>query len=558
MLRILPLILLALLAAACDQEPARQTTPEATRPVAHAGQGERLIERIKTLSSDEFEGRSPASVGEEKTVSFLVEEFRKLGLQPGNGNSFTQAVPLVEITGNPDARLLINADGSQLLDLAMGGKMAGGTRRVVDEVEVRNSDMLFVGYGVVAPEYDWNDYAGVDVRGKTVVMLVNDPGYATGNEALFNGKAMTYYGRWTYKFEEAARQGADMAIIIHEEGAAGYPWAVVTSGWTGPQFDLIRGSDETPPAKVEAWVDNESGSMLLQRAGLSYEAAVKAATSGDFKAVPLNATADIRISNTLRTLDSQNVIAKLPGSARPEEVVIYTAHWDHLGKDPAREGDQIYNGARDNATGTAALLTLAELFMAMDPPPERSVVFMAVTAEESGLLGSRYYTEHPVYPLEQTVANINMDSLSIYGKTHDVAVIGYGNSELETYLADAVQAQGRSVVREATPEKGFFYRSDHFNFAKKGVPALYFKAGIDFVGKGKEWGQKTEAEHIANRYHKPADEYVAETWSAEGLMEDVALYFAIGKALAMDQRWPNWYEGNEFRATRDSSADARQ
>lgn len=518
----------------------------------------RLIDRIRTLSSDEFEGRMPASAGEDKTVAFLSREFERIGAEPGNGNSFVQAVPLVEITGSPEAELSIHSNSDELLKLAMGGRMAGGTRRIQESVQVTDSDMVFVGYGIVAPEYAWNDYQGLDVTGKTVVMLVNDPGYASGNDALFNGKAMTYYGRWTYKYEEAARQGADMAIIIHEEGAAGYPWAVVTSGWTGPQFDLIGNGQRTLPTKVEAWIDNESGNALLRHAGLNYEQAVRAASSGEFKARPLNASASISIRNTLRTLDSQNVIAMIRGTSRPDEYIIYTAHWDHLGKDPALEGDQIYNGARDNATGTAALLSLAEMFGAMKPAPERSVVFLAVTAEESGLLGSRYYTEQPLYPLEKTVANINMDSLGIYGPTHDVAVIGYGNSELEEYLVAAAEMQNREVVREPTPEKGFFYRSDHFNFAKHGVPALYFKSGTNFAGKGQAWGQKIEAEHIAQRYHKPADEYDAETWSATGLMLDITLYFEIGKALSLQSQWPNWYAGNEFRAARDASAAARE
>ncbi len=520
--------------------------------------GERLIERIRELSSDEFAGRMPATVGEEKTVELLVSEFKRLGASPGNGDSYTQAVPLVEITGNPDAVLTIAMDDSQALELAMGGKMAGGTRRVQEQVAVTESEMVFVGYGIVAPEYSWNDYAGLDVKGKTVVMLVNDPGYATGNDALFNGKAMTYYGRWTYKFEEAARQGAEMAIIIHEEGAAGYPWGVVTGGWTGPQFDLISDGKGLQPTKIEAWIDNETGRTLLARAGLTYVEAVKAASSGAFKPLPLDAEASMTISNKLRTLDSRNVIAMIEGSARPDEYIIYSAHWDHLGQDATREGDQIYNGARDNATGTAALLTLAEKFAAAETPPERSIILLAVTAEESGLLGSRYYGEHPIVPLEKTVANINMDSLGIYGPTHDIAVIGYGNSELEEYLATAVEQQGRRVVREATPEKGFFYRSDHFNFAKRGVPALYFKSGIDFVGKGEEWGRQTEAEHISRRYHKPADEYDAATWSTEGLMLDIQLYYEIGRALAMTEYWPNWYDGNEFRAIRDQSAEHRK
>ena len=518
---------------------------------------ERLIERIKMLSSDDFQGRMPASTGEEKTVVFLTSEFERIGAIPANGDSFLQPVPLVEITASPEAHLLIKASDKELMDLAMGGKMAGGTRRVLEEIEVADSEMVFVGYGIVAPEYDWNDYAGLDVAGKTVVMLVNDPGYATGNDALFNGNAMTYYGRWTYKYEEAARQGADMAIIIHEEGAAGYPWAVVTNGWTGPQFDLISEGAPLTPTKVEAWVDNESGRALLKRAGLNYENAVKAASSGNFQPIPLNASASITLRNKLRKLDSQNVMAMIEGSERPDEFIIYSAHWDHLGKDAALGDDQIYNGARDNATGTAALMTLAEMFKAMPEGPERSVIFLAVTAEESGLLGSRYYAEHPVVPLEKTVANINMDSLGIYGPTHDIAVIGFGNSELEEYLDLAVKAQGRKAVREPTPEKGFFYRSDHFNFAKRGVPALYFKSGIDFVGKGEDWGRETEAEHIATRYHKPADEYVAETWSPEGLMLDIALYFEIGRALSMETRWPNWYAGNEFRAARDASAASR-
>ncbi|NNF51761.1 MAG: M28 family peptidase [Gammaproteobacteria bacterium] len=566
MVRLLFFSLLCIFMWSCgspDKAPA--TPPEEGASISEAldrnydeAAATRLIDRIKMLSSDDFQGRMPASVGEEKTVAFLVSEFERVGAGPGNGESFMQPVPLVEITGNPEARLRINADGRELMDLAMGGKMAGGTRRVQEEVEVSNSEMVFVGYGIVAPEYNWDDYAGLDVKGKTVVMLVNDPGYATGNDALFNGNAMTYYGRWTYKYEEAARQGADMAIIIHEEGAAGYPWAVVTSGWTGPQFDLVGDGTQMSPAKVEAWVDNESGSALLKRAGLSYEDAVKAASTGGFQAVSLNASASITIRNKLRKMDSQNVIAMIRGSERPDEYIIYSAHWDHLGRDTALADDPIYNGARDNATGTAALLTLAEKFKAMPDGPERSVIFLAVTAEESGLLGSRFYAENPVVPLEKTVANINMDSLGIYGPTHDIAVIGFGNSELEEYLARAVEAQGRTAVREPTPEKGFFYRSDHFNFAKRGVPALYFKSGIDFVGKGKEWGRKTEAEHIATRYHKPADEYFAETWSPEGLMLDIALYFEIGRALSMESGWPNWYAGNEFRAARDASAAARQ
>lgn len=566
MSRALFLLLIPTFLMACGQPDPAPTggsaEPRADRqinmPDIDSEAATRLIDRIRTLSSDEFEGRMPASAGEDKTVAFLSREFERIGAEPGNGNSFVQAVPLVEITGSPEAELSIHSNSDELLKLAMGGRMAGGTRRIQESVQVTDSDMVFVGYGIVAPEYAWNDYQGLDVTGKTVVMLVNDPGYASGNDALFNGKAMTYYGRWTYKYEEAARQGADMAIIIHEEGAAGYPWAVVTSGWTGPQFDLIGNGQRTLPTKVEAWIDNESGNALLRHAGLNYEQAVRAASSGEFKARPLNASASISIRNTLRTLDSQNVIAMIRGTSRPDEYIIYTAHWDHLGKDPALEGDQIYNGARDNATGTAALLSLAEMFGAMKPAPERSVVFLAVTAEESGLLGSRYYTEQPLYPLEKTVANINMDSLGIYGPTHDVAVIGYGNSELEEYLVAAAEMQNREVVREPTPEKGFFYRSDHFNFAKHGVPALYFKSGTNFAGKGQAWGQKIEAEHIAQRYHKPADEYDAETWSATGLMLDITLYFEIGKALSLQSQWPNWYAGNEFRAARDASAAARE
>jgi Zn-dependent M28 family amino/carboxypeptidase len=539
--RPLAIALPALLLAACRQAPDPATLMTAESLAAH----------VKVLASDEFEGRRPGTAGEEKTVAYLSERFAALGLEPGNRGDWFQRVPLIEITADPDATLVIAGKGFER-KLAYRQDAVVWTKRVVEQVALDKSPLVFVGYGVTAPEAEWNDYKDVDVRGKTVVVLVNDPDYELAEPGAFHGKRMTYYGRWTYKYEEAARRGAAGVLLIHEDGPAGYGWGVVQGSWTGPQHDLVSEDANMGRAAVEGWITRAAAETLFAAAGKSLDALKVAAQRSDFAPVELGLTASVAIKNTLRRSESRNVVALIKGRARPDEYVVYMAHWDHLGKDPALEGDPIFNGAVDNATGTGGLIELAKAFKALNPAPERSIVFIAVTAEESGLLGSRWYAEHPVFPLAQTAGAINMDSMNVYGRTRDVEVIGRGASELEDYLADAADAQGRVLVDEDSPEKGFFYRSDHFNFAKHGVPVLYAESGIDLVAGGVEAGKAADEKYLATAYHKPADEYRAD-WDLSGAVEDLRLYFAIGRRLAAEESWPNWRPGNEFRAVRDKS-----
>ncbi len=515
---------------------------------------EELAKDVEILSSDEFEGRAPSSKGEEKTVSFLKEEFQKLGLKPGNGESFFQEVPLVEITANPQVKLTIKGNG-QSVQFGYGDEFIANTLRVVEEVSMTNSDMVFVGYGIVAPEYNWDDYEGLDVKGKTVVILVNDPGFVTEDTNLFNGRAMTYYGRWTYKFEEAARQGAEGALIIHETEPAAYPWGVVKNGWSGPQFNLETEDNNLSRCAVEGWLTIDTTRRLFKIASLNFDTLKSAAAKRGFKSVPYGLKASLTIKNRIRRSKSRNVLALLPGKDRADEYIFYMAHWDHFGLDPALEGDQIYNGALDNATGTAGLIELAEAFKALGSPPSRSIVFLAVTAEEQGLLGSLYYATHPTYPLTKTVAAINMDSLNIYGRMKDITVIGYGNSELDGYAEDAAAEQGRRVRPDPTPEKGSFYRSDHFSFARQGVPSLYASAGLDHVEHGEEWTREKREKYISQIYHKPSDEYDP-NWDLSGAIDDLRLYFKIGYRLSMESTFPNWREGTEFKAKRDADIKA--
>ena len=500
---------------------------------------------IVTLASDEFEGRKPGTAGERKTVDYLVAEFKKLGLQPGNRGAWTQEVPIVEITAGSDAELKLG-DAA----LAYGKDMVIWTKRVAPEVTLADSPLVFVGHGVVAPEAGWNDYAGVDMRGKTAVILINDPGFATGDEKLFRGRAMTYYGRWTYKFEEAARQGAAAAIIIHDDEPAAYPWDTVQNSWMGPQLDTASPDGNAGRIAIEGWVTRAAGDALLQANGLSYADLVKAASRPGFKPIELRQRASGSLRNAIRRASSSNVLAMIPGSKRPDEVVVYMAHWDHLGRSLGRSGDNIFNGALDNASGTAGLLAIAKVFAESPRRPERSVVFLGLTLEESGLLGSAYYASNPVFPLRKTVAALNMDAMSWGGPTRDVSVIGFGASELEEYLAVAAKTQDRVLRMEPTPEKGFFYRSDHFNFAKVGVPALYFKMGVEDREKGVEWARAKQAEYTLRDYHKPSDEWRPGT-DLRGSLEDLALLHAVGARLAREKRFPNWYPSSEFRSARD-------
>ncbi len=510
---------------------------------------EGLAEHIRVLASDEFEGRAPASEGERLTVEYLSDAFANLGLRPGNGDAWVQPVPLVAITADPNMTLLVEGDDGDR-SLSYEEDFMVWTKRVIDRSSLDDSELVFVGYGIVAPEYGWDDYAGVDVTGKTVVVLVNDPGYATGDEALFNGHAMTYYGRWTYKFEEAARQGAAGALIIHDTGPAGYPWEVVTGSWSGRQFGLVADDANLSRVAVEGWLQLDVARDLFELADLDMASLMEDATEPDFEPVPMQIAATLEIRNKVERSVSNNVAAWIEGSERPDEFIVFMAHWDHLGRDETLEGDQIYNGALDNATGTAGLLEIAEAFAALDPPPARSVLFLAVTAEEKGLLGSEYYGEHPLQPLENTVAAINMDGLNTIGPVHDITVIGLGNSELDDYLEQAATAQNRVVRADPEAEKGFFYRSDHFNFAKKGVPALYTDRGMDHIEFGEEYGRRMSEEYTAERYHKPSDEW-DESWDLDGAVDDLRLLFEIGYRLAGEDVWPNWREGNEFRAARD-------
>jgi Zn-dependent M28 family amino/carboxypeptidase len=410
--------------------------------------------------------------------------------------------------------------------------------------------MIFVGYGIVAPEYQWNDYEGIDVTGKTVVMLVNDPGFATKDPELFNGRAMTYYGRWTYKYEEAARQGAACAIIIHETEPAAYGWGVVKNGWTGPNFSLVTDDGNASRCAVESWVTLDTAHKIFEASGKNYEALKKAAERPGFKPVPLDLKANLTMENKIRNAVSRNVIGLLPGSSQADEYIIYVAHWDHFGKNSDLEGDQIFNGALDNATGTAALIELAEAFQTLGSPPQRSILFLAVTAEEQGLLGSDYYATHPIYPLTKTAAVINMDALNIYGRMKDIRIVGYGQSELDDYVKAYADDAGRVVLPNPTPEKGSFFRSDHFPFAKQGVPALNAGSGVQHLEKGEEWGLEQIENYIREKYHKPTDEFDPD-WDLSGALDDLHMYFKIGYRLSMEDTYPNWKEGSEFKLKRD-------
>ncbi len=558
----------ALVLAACNNNPAEAplepaaTSSEQPAPSFDASINvEDFAAHVRTLSSDEFAGRAPGSIGEEKTVAYLVEHFERLGLQPGNGDSYLQTVPMVETTADPSTVLQLDVDGEPR-ELAYGSEMMIGTRTGQAQVSIDDSELVFVGYGVNAPELGWNDYEGTDVEGKTVVMFVNDPGFHTQDAELFEGKRMTYYGRWTYKFEEAARQGAAAAIIIHDTAGASYGWDVVENSWSGPQFDLPAADDPDPRLPAQGWITGDAARSLLGDLGHDLDALYKAANEPGFEAIPLDATMSLDLASTTRESSSPNVIAMLPGSERPEEAVIYMGHWDHLGDhghegEEASDEDSIYNGAIDNATGIAGILEIAEAFVAQDPAPERSVMFLAVTLEESGLLGSKYYVAHPSVPLDQTVAAINLDAMSVIGPTRNMTVVGLGNSELEDVLKQVTDEQGRVLQEEATPESGFYFRSDHFNFAKAGVPALYAKGGDDLVDGGTEAGQKAQLNYRDNLYHKPADEFDPD-WNMEGVIEDLEALYGVGRILAGSEQWPNWYEGNAFRAAREQMMEAKQ
>jgi Zn-dependent M28 family amino/carboxypeptidase len=509
-------------------------------------------EHVRVLASDGFEGRKPGTPGEEKTVAYLVEQFRKLGLKPGNGESFLQQVPMVEILAGADASLSVAGhDGT--LTLAYGKDMVIWSKRGLPQAELRHSEVVFVGFGIVAPEYAWNDYAGIDVHGKTVVVLVNDPGYATKDPKVFKGGAMTYYGRWAYKVEEAARQGAAGVLLVHESDAAGYGWNVIQSTWTGAQFDLSTADGNAGRAAIEGWIQKDAARALFAAAGLDFAAGAAAAAHAGFKAIPMGLHADATLHNSVRQFTSANVIAQLPGGSRRREYVVYTAHWDHLGRDPARSGHNIFNGAIDNASGVAGLLTLGQSFIRTKPVADRTIVFLALTGAESGLLGSEYYVENPVFPLRGTAAVLNLDTLRNGGPTRDLTVFGSGNTDLEEYARAAALLQGREVTPEPTLEQGLYFRSDSFSFAKAGVPALYAQGGLDDSARGPVWGRAQLDAYMAHRYHQPSDQYSPDL-DVRGALDDLKLYYDVGNRVAHSRRFPRWYPNSEFRVSRDRGA----
>jgi Zn-dependent M28 family amino/carboxypeptidase len=510
-----------------------------------------LSKNIEVLASDSFLGRKPFTKGEDLTIDFLQKKFAAVGLEPGNGNGYLQDVPMVNITTTAAPDMQVNSPKGSFKLKGLEDYVIWTNR--TDSVSLNNSDLVFAGYGVVAPEYNWNDYEGIDVKGKVVLVLVNDPGYNSGDSTLFKGKTMTYYGRWTYKFEEAARQGARGCLIIHNTQAASYPFAVVQNNWNGSRLRLDPRGKNEHHADVIGWISGPAANKLLTAAGFDSTLLAKADQRG-FKAVPLKEQLSTSISVQADYNKSNNVIGKITGSKRPNEYIIYTAHWDHLGIGKADEkGDSIYNGAMDNASATAGLIEIARAFKSLPTPPERTIILLAVTAEEQGLLGSEYYAQNPIYPVAQTVANINMDVLNPFSKTADIIVVGRGQSDLEDYLQEAATKAGRHISYETHPEAGYYYRSDHFNFAKVGIPALYTERGIDVVGKGKEYGEQLDREYNEQRYHRPADNYDAATWTMEGAIADLQLLFQLGKRLSFETKMAEWKQGSEFKAIRDKS-----
>lgn len=511
-----------------------------------------VMQHIRVLSADSLMGRGPGTAGEEKSVVYLESQFKAMGLKPGNPDgSYIQKVPLVGITVKNSPTLTFTKGGTSTA-LKWHDDYVAWTKHVSPTASLKNSELVFVGYGVEAPQFGWDDFKGVDLTGKTMVVLVNDPPVA--DTAIFGGARMTYYGRWTYKYEQGMKHKAAGVLIVHQTERAGYPFAVV-QGKTSEQFDLVTPDKNMNRSEVEGWISLDQAKALFTLAGQDFAALERKAATKDFSPVALGVTASVTLQNTLRTVDSRNVVAMLEGSdpALKNEYVIYTAHWDHFGIGEKVKGDSIYNGALDNATGTAGLLAMAKAFAAAKTAPKRSILFLSVTSEEQGLLGSQYYGMMPLYPLNKTLANINMDGLNTWGKTKDVVVIGLGASDLDDYArAAAAEQGGRSLRGDAEPEKGFYYRSDHFNFAKVGVPAFDPESGIEYVGKDVAYGRKTRDEYTENDYHKPSDE-IKPGWELSGAVQDLQLFFTIGYRVASATRYPEWKAGNEFKAIRDKS-----
>jgi Zn-dependent M28 family amino/carboxypeptidase len=516
-----------------------------------------LLAHIKTLASDEFEGRSPGTKGEELSIKYISDQFRSIGLKPGNPDgSYFQEVPLAGIKSEP--KMVLAVAGKPPVELKYPDDFVASSARLQPEIKVDNSDLVFVGYGVVAPEYGWDDYKGVDVRGKTLLMLINDPAVPDPkdpsklDEKMFKGKAMTYYGRWTYKYEIAAQKGATAAIIIHETEPAAYPWQVVRSSWAKENFELDNPNKNMDAVSARSWITLDVAKKLFADCGQDFDALKRSAVTKDFRPVALKAKANIDIKQALRSFKSHNVIGKFEGAdpALKDEYIIYTAHWDHLGRHPELQGDQIFNGAVDNASGDAAVIALASAFPKADPAPKRSILFMCTTAEEAGLLGAKFYAEHPLYPLEKTLADINIDSMNVWGKARDIEDVSYGFSTMDDALASAAERQGRKAIPNSRPEKGAIYRADNFEFSKVGVPSLYIGKGEHLVSRPPN-GPLRSDEFDLKDYHQVTDEVHAD-WDLSGAVQDVDLLFEVGYQVANADKFPEWKPRVEFKAKRDA------
>lgn len=540
-------LLLAALLYACGSNESAYDANDGINNFTKEG----LENHIRILSSNAFTGRKPFTDGETRTLEYLQNEFKRMELEPGNGNSYLQEVPLVDIRTEAEPEMQVS--GKQSFTLTGREDYVLWTPLTDSVVSLSNEELVFAGFGIVAPEYNWNDYKDLDVKGKIVVVFVNDPGFGSTDSTFFKGNTMTYYGRWTYKYEEAARQGAKGCLIVHDDVPAGYGFWVVQNNWNTSKLYLDSRDSESYKCAVQGWISMPTAKKLFEAAGMSYADELAAAHEAAFRGEPMALQVSTAMRTTATYNKSYNAIAKITGTKRPDEYVIYTAHWDHLGIGKADEkGDTIYNGALDNASGTAGLLELADAFRHLETPPERTVVFLSVTAEEQGLLGSTYYAEHPVYPLAKTVADINMDGLNPYGKMKDIVVVGQGQSELEDYLKEAAASQGRYLAPEPNPVAGYYFRSDHFCFAKVGVPALYTHIGVDHFEKGTAYGDSLQEAYTANYYHRPSDEYDASRWNLNGAVDDLKLMFLVGKKLAFESSWPQWKPGSEFKPIRDA------
>jgi Zn-dependent M28 family amino/carboxypeptidase len=526
------------------------------QPALEAITPDGLLAHIKILASDEFEGRAPGTKGEELSVNYVTDQFKQIGLKPGNPDgSYTQEVPLIGIKSAPKMSFTM---GDRTTELKFPDDFVASSAHLQSEIKIDNSGVVFVGYGIAAPEYGWDDYKDVDVRGKTIIMLINDPPIPDPKDSsklddkIFKGKAMTYYGRWTYKYEIAAQKGAAAAVIIHETEPAAYPYSVVKTSWAKENYEIDNPNKNMDAVTVRSWITLDVAKKLLVDCGQDFDALKKNATSREFRPVALNAKASIDIKQALRPFKSHNIIGKLEGGdpKYQGECVIYTAHWDHLGRHPELQGDQIFNGAIDNASGVASVIQLAAAFTKLNPPPKRSVLFMATTAEEAGLLGAKFYAEHPLYPLEKTLADINIDTVNAWGKTRDIEDLSDNNSSLDEMLAAAAQRNGRVMTPNSQPEKGSFYRADHFEFSKLGVPSLYTGGGKDFIGKPADFGRQKKDNYTAHHYHQVSDE-VDPNWDLSGAVQDVDLLFEVGYQVANDGKFPEWKPGTEFKAKRD-------